>query len=135
MKIRDRMMFALLAASKKAGLQDEGSGLDATAVPVAARLALLFDGIKPGNGAGALASVAGIYSFKERLDLQFSIKIAAVTFFIGLLLHSLAILGYIVGLNSAVYFANISARLGDTGTISRYTINRGPAAYCLYCWR
>jgi hypothetical protein len=58
---------------------------------IAARFALLFDGIKligSGNGAGALASLAAMNYLASRPELQFSIKIAAIAYCVGLLIFA-----------------------------------------------
>jgi hypothetical protein len=106
MALRDRFMQSLLKWKERH--PDIDSGRDVPfALKDAERLALLFEGIKltgTGNGAGALASVAAMYYFNARPELQFAIKIAAIVYFVGILVFAISLFGYIMGLSGTTTF-------------------------------
>src|SRR6266852_4314645 len=97
----------LLSAAQSLAKQGGGAGADSVALSQEYRFALLLDGIKligTGNGAGSLGSLAAMYYFLSRSELHPPIKLAAITFLIGLIVIGLAVLFYIIGLTGVASF-------------------------------
>jgi hypothetical protein len=116
MAIRDRIMNKLSEARIRAGEPVGGSDYDPSFFTEKDRLNLVFDGIKligTGNGAGALASVVGLYYFKDRVDLQFAMKLAAIAFFIGLFVHAVTLVSFVLGLSSSTALIDRAAKDKD----------------------
>lgn len=128
MAIRDRVMNALVEARRKAGETVGDADYEPSAFTEKDRLNFAFDGIKligTGNGAGALASVIGLYYFKDRTDLQFAMKLAAIAFFVGLLIHAITLVSFVTGLNNAAAFIDRMAKEKDVTKIPTKAFNAG----------
>lgn len=127
MSRRDRFMRGLLKAQMKSGNFPDQSGEAPTLILTdAARLSLLFDGIKligTGNGAGALAAVAAINYLSSHSELRLPLKAAAVLFLTGCLIFALTIVGYILGLSATTSFVEKQAK-NEAGKIPSKEMNK-----------
>jgi len=126
MAIRDRVMNAFIEARVKAGETVGNPDYEPSVFTEKDRLNLSFEGIKlvgTGNGAGALAAVVGLYYFRDRGDLNFAIKCAAIAFFIGLLVHAVTIVLFISGLSNAASFIDRMAKEKDVAKIPPKVFN------------
>jgi hypothetical protein len=123
-------MQKLIAARIKAGEQPgEGRQLrEGDLLPRTTRMSMLFDGIKligAGNGAGTLGAIAAMYYFSSRPELHSPIKIAAISFSIGVLTFALSITAFLGGLLSTMDFGEALLALGGDATkISAKDLNR-----------
>lgn len=102
MGLRNWLMNRLMRAQAKEAAWPEQKPVEPL-MTNAERLSLVLDGIKligTGNGAGALASLAAMYYFAQRPELQASIKVGAVFYVVGLLIFALALAGFIFGLGN-----------------------------------
>lgn len=129
MALRDRFMRGLLEARAANGILNERSKgeLGEPILTEAARLSLLFEGIKlvgTGNGAGALASVAALYYFSSKPDVQVPIRFAAIAYIVGILIFGLAVIGYVFGLISTTRFVDEFPSVADAKKIPVESLNR-----------
>jgi hypothetical protein len=128
MAIRDRVLNSITAARIKAGETVGNPDYEPSFFTEKDRFNLWFDGIKligTGNGAGALASVIGLYYFKDRADLQFAMKLAAIAFFVGLLIHAVTLVSFVIGISNGTAFIDRMAKEKDVTKIPTKAFNRG----------
>jgi hypothetical protein len=127
MGLRDRVMRALINAQAKYSIPPGESKPVEPVMTLAAQLTLTFDGIKligTGNGAGAFASLAAMYYFTARPELQLFIKVAGVVYFVGLLAFALGLFGYLWGLITVSDFSARIAAVTDPKKIPEQVLNR-----------